>query len=206
MLQATFMGGLGADGAGSHVHAQSLRPDRVIKTGVIEPYPIQQWDPMQIAQQILAPFITDNSAAQGPGVSSDPSPEEIVDQARNYATAVRQGLRLPNWLSRQALAAINALLKGVAFTVTAQGRTLLVKPTTSVTNAQVAAQQQMSGLGGIGIDGPGGSTLPSVPTQTIQQAAMSRLGPATPFLQQATRPAFRQARDQQSYYLDVRNT
>lgn len=181
MLQATVMG--------DHQHAQSIRPDRIIRTGVIEPYPVQEWNPTDIARRILEPFATLMPSTVGPQVSSDPSPEEVVEQARNYARAVDQGISLPPWLSQAALSAIAAIRKGVPFVVKAQGRALLVKP---------------SPLDQTTINGPGGTSLPGAPIMTIQNEAASRMGPDSTLLRIAGAPGRRQAADRQVQYLLVR--
>jgi hypothetical protein len=141
MLATTVMG--------DHMHAQSIRPDRIIKTGVIEPYPASgEFNPVDIARRILEPFATLVPSTVGPQVSSDPSPEEIVEQARNYASAVDQGINLPPWLSQQALTAIRLIRERKPFVVTAQGRTLLVKPTLSTTTPTPTGQTPpVNGLG-----------------------------------------------------------
>ncbi len=180
MLSATVMGGFGE---GEHVHADMLRPDRIIRTGVIEPYPLTEWNPLEIARKVLEPFA--QMGPGGAGVPADPSPEEIVEQARNYAAVARQGVKMPPWLSRQAMAAIAALLKGVPFVVTAQGRSLLVKPTND--------QTTVNGLG----------QPPFL--QPIQSMVPARIGPGPAnYLPMATLPGYRQEDDRQPMFLSVR--
>lgn len=218
MLQATVMG--------DHMHAQSIRPDRIIRTGVIEPYPASgEFNPVQIARRILEPFATLVPSTVGPQTPTDPSPEEIVEQARNYARAVDQGIMLPPWLTEQALRAIQYLREGKTFVVKAQGRALLVKPTlnqTSAARAMGAAEiEPRPAFGAVEIEpravfgttvfdprqvlsGPHGSSLPNAPVDLIQSASGSRLGPPSTLLRTATDPGRRQAAERQVYYLSVR--
>ncbi|UCC72092.1 MAG: hypothetical protein JSV86_17240 [Gemmatimonadota bacterium] len=66
------------------------RPDRVIKTGVIAPYPVRQYDPVYLARQNIWPFI---QGVRGVGpVWKQPQPEEIVAAAAKVANNAMSGL------------------------------------------------------------------------------------------------------------------
>ncbi len=175
MLMATMQGAMG-----DHIHADSLRPDRIIKTGVIEPYPLQQFNPLEVARRILLPFASMDPSTVGPQVPTDPTPESVVEIANTYANAMRQGIRPPNWLPRPVMQAITALVRGVPFTVTSQGRTLLVKPSTE-------EQTTVNGF------------RDALPDEAVQSVSLQHLQHQR-LLTQATIPGRRQARERQTYY------
>lgn len=140
MLQATLMGG---DDDGQippqHVHVSSLRPDRIIRTGVIEPYPLQKFNPTKVAQAILQPFVHSvvGPGPAGPSIGVEPPPETIVAMARDLAVAMKAGIRPRAGVAPQLLRAARNIAEGRAFTIKARGRELLVKPTRDV--AQLGA-------------------------------------------------------------------
>lgn len=73
---------------GMYTSAQpsSWRPDRVYDTGVIQPFPIQNQNPVEMARHTIDPFIGD-VRGRGPAVAGWPGPA-VVYRAYTPATAL----------------------------------------------------------------------------------------------------------------------
>lgn len=67
-----------------------MRPDAVIKTGVIEPYWIRQVSPVDVARHTIDPFIA-SVRGPGPAVSPYPSPEDMAYAAGRIAKRFARG-------------------------------------------------------------------------------------------------------------------
>ena len=115
------------------------RPDRVIKTGVIAPYPIRQCNPVALARQTIQPFINDirpmgpqlnvslvggglgvsissvqvfGAAPGAPGVKFPRLPSNGITQAQQMAVAVRRGVPVPMRMGTPPMAAARGILPG----------------------------------------------------------------------------------------------
>lgn len=66
------------------------RPDMVTRTSVIEPYDIQQVDPVEVARHTIDPFIY-GVRAPGPAVAEEPSATAIAYAAAAVVQAWREG-------------------------------------------------------------------------------------------------------------------
>lgn len=108
-----------------HVHVEDVRPDRVTKTGVIAPYPIEA-GPANIAQRVIRNF-TRFIRGEGPQVQSDMEPEEVARAAVRIATAKRQGKTFSGVVDSRLMAAADLINAGVPFTITCNGRSVFVR-------------------------------------------------------------------------------
>lgn len=108
-----------------HVHYEDVRPDRVTKTGVISPYPVNA-GPAKVASGILRNF-TRFIRGEGPQVQSEMEPEEVARAAVRIATAKRQGKTFSGVLDERLMAAADLINAGVPFRITCNGRSVLVR-------------------------------------------------------------------------------
>jgi hypothetical protein len=108
-----------------HVHYENVRPDRVYKTSVIAPYPVNA-GPARIAQGILRNF-TRFIRGEGPQVQSQMEPEEVARAAVRIATAKRAGKTFSGVLDPRLMAAADLINAGVPFTITVNGRSIIVR-------------------------------------------------------------------------------
>ena len=109
-----------------HVHvATSVRPDRVISTGVIQPYPVGV-RPSLLALQVVRSFAHEGRPEPSP-VTPGMQPEEIATHARRVAAAMSAGTRLPPNTNRLLMTAAQMILAGRPFVIRSAGRAALVK-------------------------------------------------------------------------------
>lgn len=66
------------------------RPDAVERTGVIEPYDVQRYNPVDVARHTIDPFIQ-GVRAPGPAVAPQPSAEAIANAAAGVAESWASG-------------------------------------------------------------------------------------------------------------------
>jgi hypothetical protein len=139
-------------------HGGHLRPDRVWDTGVWEPYPIRQRNPVDVAQHTIDPFI--GSVRPMALNVFAPSPEQVAQAAVAVAEQFRQGkpagVRLgrevvivdatstpSNPLLATIVEAARKIANGEAVTVAAPGRQGLP----AVTVRPVATASSSGGFG-----------------------------------------------------------
>jgi hypothetical protein len=113
-----------------HVHvATSARPDRVLATGVWNPYPVQSYPP-EIALQTVAAFTRDvrdpGPELGAPGGRVEMQPEEVAMAAQRIAVAAASGKRFPRSLDPRLQQAANLILEGKAFVIRSAGRSVVV--------------------------------------------------------------------------------
>lgn len=108
-----------------HVDIEDIRPDRVTKTGVIQPYPVEL-GPARIAQAVVRNF-TRFIRGEGPQVQSEMEPEEVARAAVRIATAKRQGKTFSGVLDPRLMAAADLINAGVPFRITCNGRSVVVR-------------------------------------------------------------------------------
>jgi hypothetical protein len=160
-----------------------LRPDMVGYTGVWEPYPIRQRNPVDIARQTINPFINGIRPSGVLIAEPQPEPEHIAQaaiavvmqwargQAANIscngknvkAKATDQQVAPPGSVAQSVVDTAKLLARGVPATVTSRGRSVVARP------PQAGGT---TGLGGLGADHrsvyPGSPSLPM--TQWTDQA------------------------------------
>jgi hypothetical protein len=123
-----------------HIHvATSARPDRVIKTGVIQPYPIEA-HPVRVARMTIKAF-TQSVRPEGAIVRSEMQPEEIAMHAKRIADAMAQGVRMPPSTDQRLLMAAQYILQGKPFVIKSAGRAAIVKAATSPSSWEAIAQR-----------------------------------------------------------------
>lgn len=116
-----------------HVHvATSARPDRVMATGVVNPYPVSSYPP-EVALQTVESFTRDvrpnNATLEGaPGGRNLMQPEEIAMLAQRVAVASANGYKFPRSLDPRVAEAANYLLAGKSFVIRSAGRAALIQP------------------------------------------------------------------------------
>ena len=71
-----------------------VRPDRVIKTGVIAPYPIRTDDPVALARNVVGQFVN-SITANGP-VYQNPQPQTMAGAMLAAAAPQGQYMQMPN--------------------------------------------------------------------------------------------------------------
>ena len=104
-----------------HVHAMDIRPDVIIKTGVIQPYAIRQIPPGAVARQTIRAF---ESVARPPGprVRAEMQPEEFAARAKRVAVAMAAGKRVPKGSDPKLVQAARMIMEGKPFVIKSAGR------------------------------------------------------------------------------------
>jgi len=116
-----------------HLHvATSARPDRVMATGVVQPYPVASYPP-EVALQTVESFTGDVRQGNGelgsaPGGRNLMQPEEIAMLAQRVAVAAANGYKFPRSIDPRVVQAANYLLEGKPFVIRAAGRAALIQP------------------------------------------------------------------------------
>lgn len=110
-----------------HVHASSIRPDRVYKTGVIAPYAVG-YGPGNIARNVLSNFIR-SVRPIGPTLRGEMQPEEIASRAKRVADAMARGIKPPKATDPRLMQAARMILQGRSFRIHSAGRSALVRAT-----------------------------------------------------------------------------
>jgi hypothetical protein len=149
------------------VNVQNIRPDRVYATGVIAPYPLRQDSPIEIAMDVLWPFIHVVRPTE-PTAGYSPSPMTVAKDANDLARAIQQGIRPAPGTDNDLLCMAMKLLKGESFAICSGGRTVVVSSTPGAGNVQVqevAPAQAAQAAGGTG------TTQNTVAQQGSPQAA-----------------------------------
>jgi hypothetical protein len=114
-----------------HIHtATSARPDRVLSTGVWQPYPLGA-NPIAVAQQTVHSFLR-FVRPEGPQVANQMNgaamqPEEIAMLAQRVATAAAQGVKFRRSLDSRIVKAANLILAGKSFVIRSAGRAAVVR-------------------------------------------------------------------------------
>jgi hypothetical protein len=115
-----------------HVHvATSARPDRVMATGVINPYPVNAYPP-EVAVQTVERFTRDVRPA-GPmlgdsrGGRRELQPEEFAMAAQRIAVAAASGKVFPRSLDPRLRQAANLIIEGKPFVIRSAGRAAYVR-------------------------------------------------------------------------------
>ena len=107
---------------------RSARPDRVIATSVVAPYPVAE-GPVALAQKVLSRFLSAVGGGNG-GLSgslgADMQPEEIASKAAKLSAAMRQGFKPPRGVDRRLLHAAQMISSGHSFTIRSAGRAAMV--------------------------------------------------------------------------------
>lgn len=106
----------------------AMRPDAIMRLGVIQPVGQQGWDPGNEAQLVLNAFASVGS------FPVDPSPENMAREALAMAQGMQMGMRFPAWTNPAVMAAAKALANGEAVRITSQGRSVDVQPQRFVIN------------------------------------------------------------------------
>ncbi len=116
-----------------HYHVTgSIRPDAIVRSGVIEPFPMQA-GPDAVAAATIQSFyrgiIPDSPVPSGfaDGGSIDPQPEEVAMMANRLATAMSQGLRPTGVIDERLVQAAMMIMNGQPFIVRSAGRAALVR-------------------------------------------------------------------------------
>lgn len=104
---------------------RSARPDRVIATSVVAPYPVAE-GPVSLAQKVLSKFLTAVGAGGGPQLGADMQPEEIAAKAAKLSSAMRQGFKPPRGVDQRLLHAAQMISAGHSFTIRSAGRAAMV--------------------------------------------------------------------------------
>lgn len=102
------------------MHAMDIRPDVIIKTGVIQPYSITDIPPTAVARHVVAAF-SNVAGGQGPQVRPEMGPEEFAARAKVVAVAMAAGKRFRN-TDPKLIKAARMMMEGRPFTVAASGR------------------------------------------------------------------------------------
>lgn len=118
-----------------HIHIADVRPDGVYRTGVIQPYPIQEGPDVVAAKTIESfnivrpggPYV-----AQGTGFGQSASgyemaPEEIAMAANRLAAAMAQGYMPQGLIDEKLVYAAKLIMSGQPFVVRSAGRAAVVR-------------------------------------------------------------------------------
>lgn len=104
-----------------HVHVMDIRPDVIIKTGVIQPYAIREIPPMAVARASVQAF--ENTArSPGPQVRPEMQPEEFAARAKRVAVAMAQGKRVGKGADPKLIHAARMIMEGKPFAIKSAGR------------------------------------------------------------------------------------
>lgn len=118
-----------------HVHGMNIRPDVITRTGVIQPYSLQEIPPLAVARNAVRAFET-VARSPGPQVRTEMQPEEFAARARRIAEAMSAGKRVPRGTSSKLIHAARLIIDGKPFAVRSAGRVANVQasPATRVVN------------------------------------------------------------------------
>jgi hypothetical protein len=109
-----------------HVHtATSARPDRVIATGVWQPYPLEA-NPIAVSRQTVHSFLR-WIRPENAQVSGQMQPEEVAMAAQRVATAAAQGTKFRRSLDPRIAKAANLILRGQSFVIRSAGRAAVIR-------------------------------------------------------------------------------
>ena len=122
-----------------HFHVTgSVRPDAIIRSGTIEPFPMAA-GPDAVAAATMQSFyrgiIPDSPVPSGfagrrfgdDGGHIDPQPEEVAMMANRLATAMSQGLRPTGVIDQRLIQAAMMIMNGQPFIIRSAGRAALVR-------------------------------------------------------------------------------
>lgn len=109
-----------------HFHVSDIRPDAIISTGVIQPFPIQRQDPDQVARATVKSF-TQEFRPSGPQTRPEMQPEEIAKTAERVATAMRAGRRMPAGTDARLMQAAKYIMEGKPFVIRSAGRAAVIR-------------------------------------------------------------------------------
>lgn len=114
-----------------HLHVGLVRPDAITRTGVIQPFPIEQ-GPADVAAatiesfERLTPGMTVSSGFAGHD-GDDLLPEEVAMMANRLATAMAQGYVPEGIIDQRLLQAASMIRNGQPFIIRSAGRAALVR-------------------------------------------------------------------------------
>ena len=112
------------------LHASPLpRPDLVISTGRVQPYPLAE-GPGNLARGVLAEILG-KLRLIGPIVSQEAAPEEIAMAANRLAIAMAAGYQVPKYVAPGLVRAAILITRGEPFQIQSAGRSITVTPTKS---------------------------------------------------------------------------
>ena len=103
-----------------------IRPDVIIKTGVIQPYAIREVPPTAVARQTIRAFET-VARGRGPQVRAEMQPEEFTARAKRVAAAMAAGKRMPRGTDPNLIHAARLIIEGKPFTVRSSGRAARIR-------------------------------------------------------------------------------
>jgi len=120
-----------------HLHVGLVRPDAIIRTGVIQPFPIES-GPGDVAAatiesfEAMTPGMAKSTGFAGRGFAgrdgNDLLPEEVAMMANRLATAMAQGYHTSGVIDRRLVEAANMIRAGQPFVIRSAGRAAIVRP------------------------------------------------------------------------------
>lgn len=130
-----------------HVHAMSIRPDVIIKTGVIQPYAIREIPPGAVARTTVRAFESVARPA-GPRVSSEIQPEAFAARAKTLAVAMAAGKRPGKRTDPKLIEAAKMIMAGKPFAIKSAGRVARVAAAPANNRVVRDHRSQVSAQGG----------------------------------------------------------
>lgn len=117
-----------------HIHIADVRPDGVYRTGVIQPFPIDE-GPAQVASKTIQSFNLvrpggPHVANAGFGSAStrwEMAPEEVAMAANRLAAAMSQGIMPQGLIDQNILHAARLIMAGRSFVIRSAGRAAVVR-------------------------------------------------------------------------------
>lgn len=104
-----------------HVHMMDIRPDVIIKTGVIQPFAIREIPPAAVARAAIRAFSA-VPRAPGPSVRAEMQPEEFAARAKRVAVAMASGKRVGKGADPKLVKAARMIMEGKPFVIKSAGR------------------------------------------------------------------------------------
>lgn len=108
-----------------HIDINTVRPDAIIRSGVIQPFPMET-GPYVVADRAASSFAPGGLSGFGES-GYEPLPEEVAMMAKRLATAMGQGLMPVGVVDQNLMKAARLIMAGQEFTITSAGRSAIVR-------------------------------------------------------------------------------